>query len=79
MKTISLKLPDNLHVKLNRAARQQGKSKSDVVRDALEQFLNGCREARAITVDELAGDLLGSAEGPADLATNPKYMEGYGR
>lgn len=79
MKTISLKLPEGLHVKLARAAREQGKTKSDVVRDALEQFLNGQRQLPAITVGDLAGDLIGSAAGPTDLATNPKYMEGYGR
>ncbi len=28
---------------------------------------------------ELAGDLVGSVEGPGDLSTNPKYMEGFGR
>jgi hypothetical protein len=28
---------------------------------------------------EAAGDLTGSVEGPNDLATNPKYMEEYGR
>lgn len=28
---------------------------------------------------ELAGDLVGCIEGPGDLSTNPKYMEGFGR
>jgi len=34
---------------------------------------------RRSTVEELAGDLIGSLEGPGDLSTNPKYMEGFGR
>jgi Arc/MetJ-type ribon-helix-helix transcriptional regulator len=79
MKTISLKLPESLDAKLNRVAKQRDQTKSDVVREALEQFLNGERRSRIVTVAELAGDLLGSAEGPGDLATNPKYMEGYGK
>ena len=79
MKTISLKLPENLDMKLGRIAKQRKQSKSEVVREALEQFLNGGRRSGAVTVAELAGDLLGSAEGPSDLATNPKYMEGYGK
>jgi Arc/MetJ-type ribon-helix-helix transcriptional regulator len=79
MKTISLKLPENLDMKLGRIARQRKQSKSEIVREALEQFLNGGRRSGAVTVAELAGDLLGSAEGPSDLATNPKYMEGYGK
>ena len=76
MKTISLKLPAALSIRLERAAKQRGKSKSEVVRDALEHFLNGDRPISAL---ELAGDLVGCAEGPRDLSTNPKYMEGYGK
>jgi hypothetical protein len=79
MKTISLKLPENLDLKLGRIAQQRKQSKSEVVREALEQFLNGGRRSGVVTVAELAGDLLGSAEGSSDLATNPKYMEGYGK
>ena len=76
MKTLSLKLPPELSFKLHRAAKQRGQSKSEVVRAALEQFLNGERPMSAL---ELAGDLVGGGEGPGDLSTNPKYMEGYGK
>jgi metal-responsive CopG/Arc/MetJ family transcriptional regulator len=80
MKTISLKLADPLLRKLERLARERGQSKSAVVRAALEQFLNGARPAqRPMSALELAGDLVGSLEGPGDLSTNPKYMEGYGQ
>ncbi len=78
MRTISLKLSDKLHAKLTRVAKHRGQTKSDLVRNALEEFLNGHRP-RVATVAELAGDLLGSAEGPGDLSTNRKYMEGYGK
>ena len=43
MKTISLKLPESLNAKLSRVAKQRDQSKSDLVREALEQFLNGER------------------------------------
>lgn len=79
MKTISLKVPDGLHTKLERTARQQGQSKSDVVRSALEQFLNGERRAAPVSFLEAAGDLIGCVEGPGDLSTNPKHLEGYGQ
>lgn len=80
MKTISLKVTENLLRKLERTARERGHSKSVVVRAALEQFLNGARGAqRPLSALELAGDLVGCAEGPGDLSTNPKYMEGYGK
>jgi hypothetical protein len=76
MKTISLKLPDELCKKLERAARKRSQSKSEVVRAALTQFLE---RDQPISVLDLAGDLVGCIEGPVDLSTNPKYMEGYGR
>jgi len=79
MKTISLKLPDRMHAKLNCLARQRSQTKSDLVRTALEQFLNGERSRQVVSVAELASDLLGSAEGPGDLSTDRKHMEGYGR
>jgi predicted DNA-binding protein len=75
MKTLSLKLPPSLSVRLERAAKKRGQTKSEVVRAALEQFLNG---ERAMSALELAGDLVGRGKGPGDLSTNPKYMEGFG-
>jgi metal-responsive CopG/Arc/MetJ family transcriptional regulator len=75
MKTISLKLPPGLSVKLERAARKSGRSKSELVRTALEQFL---KAERPMSARELAGDLVGRGEGPGDLSTNPKYMQGFG-
>jgi predicted DNA-binding protein len=75
MKTISLKLPLSLNVRLERVARARGLSKSEIVRAALEQHL---RDEQPISALELAGDLVGCSEGPSDLSTNPIYMEGYG-
>jgi hypothetical protein len=80
MKTVSLKLPATLSARLDRAARQRGQSKSAIVREALQSFLNGKHAgARPLSALDLAGDLVGCAEGPGDLSTNPKYLEGFGR
>lgn len=49
------------------------------MRDALEQMLNGTRAAKPLSALDLAGDLAGCLQGPGDLSTNPKYLEGYGR
>ena len=78
MKTISLKLADDLLGKLERTARQRGQTKSAVVRAALEQYLNGERPIPPGSALEAAGPWIGCAEGPGDLSTNPKYMEGFG-
>ena len=79
MKTISLKLPESLHAKLERVAKQRGMNKSVLVRSAIEHFINGRIPAtKSVSALELAGDLVGCLEGPGDLSTNPKYMEGFG-
>lgn len=75
MRMLSLKLPRTLSVRLERAAKQRGQSKSEVVRAALEQFL---KRERPISALELAGDVVGRGNGPGDLSTNSKYMEGFG-
>lgn len=75
MRTVSFKLPEDLDDALNELARSRGASRSAVVREALEALAKGKR--RSVTA--LAGDLVGSVDGPTDLATNPRYMAGYGR
>lgn len=79
MKTLSLKLPASLHVRLERAARKLRKSKSEIVRAALEQFLNAEPGVRPLSALDAAGPYVGCGEGPGDLSTNPKYMEGFGK
>jgi len=79
MKTVSLKLPDDLHAKLARASKDRGAAKSEIIREALESYLASPRNGAKLSCLDLAGDLVGSINGPRDLATNPKYMRGYGR
>lgn len=75
MRTVSFKLPSDLDDALDVLARSRGASRSSVVREALEALAKGKR--RSVTA--LASDLVGSLEGPADLATNKKHMSGYGK
>jgi predicted transcriptional regulator len=79
MKSVSLKLSDELNTKLEQVSKQRGARKSDVIRDALETYFAAAKNGVRMSCAELAGDLVGSIEGPADLATNPKYMRGFGR
>jgi len=79
MKNISLKLPDELHSKLEQLSKQRGAAKSDVIRDALEAYFAAPKNGARVSCLDLASDLAGSIDGPADLATNSKYMRGYGR
>jgi plasmid stability protein len=78
MRTISLKLPDDLDARLEARARRLGRTKSDLTRDALSRALEG-ESPSAVSCLDLVRDLVGSARGPGDLASNKKYLRGYGR
>jgi hypothetical protein len=78
MKTLSLKLPDELDAKLTAKARHGQTSKSEVVRQALDAYLNGGGKEPSGTLLDLAGDLIGCIEGPGDLSHNPDYLRDFG-
>ena len=78
MATVSLKLSDALHERLAAAAARAGRSKSAVIREALERHLDGTDPATTGSVYELVSDLIGSFEGPRDLSTNPRHLKGLG-
>jgi Arc/MetJ-type ribon-helix-helix transcriptional regulator len=75
MRTVSFKLPEELDDALNELARSRGASRSALVREALEALAKGKRRS----VTSVAGDLVGSVDGPTDLATNRRHMSRYGR
>lgn len=77
MKTISLKLPDELARRLEEAAGKHGQSKSALARAALEAYF-AQQQIPPGSFLEAVGDLIGCVEGPGDLSTNPKHMEGFG-
>lgn len=80
MRTISLKLPDDLLAQLDSEAKARRVTKSWLVRDSLEKALRKQSRAGAISCYDLSRDLAGTVKGlPKDLATNPKYMHGFGK
>jgi predicted transcriptional regulator len=77
MRTISLRLPEDLLTQLDTEAKARRSTKSRLVRESLERTLR--KPSRAASCYDLARDLAGKAKGlPKDLATNPKYMRGFG-
>jgi predicted transcriptional regulator len=80
MRTISVKLPDDLLAELAREAKARRVTKSSLVRESLEKGLNEQPAAGAVSCYDLARDLAGAVKGlPKDLADNPKFMEGFGQ
>jgi hypothetical protein len=80
MRTISLKLPDDLLAHLESEAKAKRVTKSWLVRESLEKALRKQSPSGAVSCYDLARDLAGSVKGlPEDLADNPKYLEDFGR
>ena len=79
MHTISLKVPESLANRLEDTARQKGVSKSTLIRDALEAYLQADRAERAESALSQVADLAGILSGPEDLSVNKEYLRNFGR
>ncbi|HKI19354.1 MAG TPA: hypothetical protein VKA15_15815 [Isosphaeraceae bacterium] len=80
MERINVRVEGRLKQQLEAEAREKGVRPSDIVRQALEEHMR--QRTPRLNCRELAERLgvLGAAKGlPADLSTNPKHMEGFGR
>jgi len=79
MKTLSLKLPEAVDRQLSAIARQRRSNKSAVVRCALDAYFADKLVSQQGSALELAGDLVGTLEGPEDLASEAAHLQGYGQ
>ena len=82
MKAICLKLPDPLFHDLAQRAKTSAASQSDILRTALAAYLQcdsegGAQGASASCADR-AQRWTGMMQGPADLSTHPKHLDGFG-
>jgi Arc/MetJ-type ribon-helix-helix transcriptional regulator len=80
MKSLTVRLPNDLAAQIEAESRERKVSKSDVVRERLGDSRS--RRRRTVALDSI-GDLVGSVDGlPADLSTRKKkYLKatGYGQ
>ncbi len=79
MKTLTVKVPEALDIKLGTVAAQRGESKSALIRSAIEHMVESAATATPNSCLDLARDLIGRVEGPEDLSHNKEHMKGYGR
>jgi hypothetical protein len=79
MKTLTVKVPEDLDLKLAAAAAKRGESKSDLIRTALESIVTANEAIIPNSCLDLAKDIVGSVEGPSDLSHNKKHLKGYGQ
>jgi metal-responsive CopG/Arc/MetJ family transcriptional regulator len=77
---VSVRFTAELRRRLEAAAKREGKRESEVVREAVEGHL--ARQQGEPTTYELLkrAGLIGIVKkAPADLSTNPRYFEGFGK
>ncbi len=80
MSTISIRLDAETTASIDRLAREQGKSKSEIVREALRQYAkrNGKRFHKDETLYDRIKDVVGSCDGGGvalSVDTGRKYAE----
>jgi metal-responsive CopG/Arc/MetJ family transcriptional regulator len=80
MARISIRIDEQQKQQIDEIARRNGASESDVVREALRQYLRD--RARTESCFDIARRIgvIGIAKGlPPDLSTSQKHFEGFGR
>lgn len=76
---ISVRVSGKLRSEIRKRAKATRKKEAEIIREALEKVF--VAPAKTQTCYELASKLglIGMLkDAPADLSTNPKYMEGFG-
>lgn len=79
MKTLTVKIPEDMDAKLTALAIQQGQSKSAMIRVAIEQIVESDGQTNGTSALDQIADLIGCVEGAKDLSYNKDHMKGYGR
>lgn len=77
---ITIRIPEILGQRLRNRSQIKGQTESDLVREALENYLGqSTKEASAYELAQEAG-LIGSVKrAPKDLSTNRRHFDGFGR
>lgn len=77
---ITIRIPDGLEQRLSIRSRMKGQTESELVREALENYLGQSKEERSAYELAQEAGLIGSVKrAPKDLSTNRRHFEGFGR
>jgi len=79
MTTLTMKVPEQLEKTLTEMASRRGVSRSLLIRELLQASLRNVHDREVVSCFDVARDLAGSVEGPADLSTATRHMKGFGR
>ncbi len=78
MKTLSIKVSEALAERIDQAAVTAERSKSEIIREAIELFLIRGERPSAASFASQAADLAGCLSGPEDLSYDQRHLDGYG-
>ncbi len=76
---ISVRIPQKLTERLRARSRARDTTESDLVREALEKYLEAPAEGRSAYELATQAGVIGSSDGPSDLSTNPRYFKDFGK
>jgi len=77
---ITLRISGQLGDRLRRRSQMKGQTESEVVREALENYLGQSDGERSAYELAQAAGLIGSLKrAPKDLSANARYFEGFGK
>lgn len=77
---ISVRIPRPLGDRLKKQSANKGRPASELVREALENYLSTtAEEPSAYDLAKRAGLIGVMRNGPNDLSTNPRHFKGFGK
>jgi hypothetical protein len=79
MVTITCKIPEDLNERLEAEAARKMLPKSSLVREALEHSFKRSQAPKKTAFDRVKNLCGIIKDGPTDMSTNPKYMDGFGK
>jgi predicted DNA-binding protein len=79
MSTLSFSIPEALDAVLTAFAKHKGLSKSEVVRNVIQAYLDASDDLPSASCLDLLKGVGGQFKGPADLSYNKKHMRGFGK
>jgi predicted transcriptional regulator len=80
VKTIAVKVPEDLLARLDAVSKRRSVGRSSLVRKALQRFIEAEAENSAAgSFAEQTAGLAGSFKGPRDLSYARRHMKGYGQ
>ena len=74
MKVLTVKVPEELDLKLTAVAARRCESKSALIRAALNHIVKSSEAITPNSCHDHAKDLIGIVEGPTDLSYNKKHL-----